>query len=177
MPVGTQGDVIYRGASSWQFLGAGTSGYFLRTNGAGANPSWASASGGPGATATTIEVDLGSSPVFRGQFTITDAGISGTSKVLCWQAPGPYTGKGTRADEAEMQPVSIIAVSPSSGSAIVYWQTPPIHLISQVSLAGRLNTAGATFDRLVNQRTPAEMRTIRTSCVRGNIKFTYVIFA
>jgi hypothetical protein len=38
-----QGDILYRGASGWARLGAGTSGQFLKTNGTGANPSWASA--------------------------------------------------------------------------------------------------------------------------------------
>jgi len=37
-----QGDILYRGASSWARLGAGTSGQYLKTNGAGANPAWAS---------------------------------------------------------------------------------------------------------------------------------------
>jgi hypothetical protein len=39
------GDVLYRGASSWERLAAGTSGQFLRTAGAGAAPTWASAGG------------------------------------------------------------------------------------------------------------------------------------
>lgn len=39
-----QGDILYRGASAWARLGAGTSGYFLKTNGASANPEWAAAS-------------------------------------------------------------------------------------------------------------------------------------
>lgn len=37
----TQGDIIYRDASGPQRLGAGTSGQFLQTQGAGANPQWA----------------------------------------------------------------------------------------------------------------------------------------
>lgn len=37
-----QGDILYRGASSWERLGAGTSGQFLKTQGTGANPAWAS---------------------------------------------------------------------------------------------------------------------------------------
>ena len=41
-----QGDVIYYTGSAWVNLGAGTSGYFLKTQGAGANPVWASAGGG-----------------------------------------------------------------------------------------------------------------------------------
>jgi hypothetical protein len=35
-----QGDVLYRDASGWARLGAGTSGQYLKTNGAGANPAW-----------------------------------------------------------------------------------------------------------------------------------------
>lgn len=36
-----QGDLLYRGASAWTRLGAGTSGQFLQTLGTGANPAWA----------------------------------------------------------------------------------------------------------------------------------------
>lgn len=35
-----QGDLIYRGASAWARLAAGTSGALLQSGGAGANPSW-----------------------------------------------------------------------------------------------------------------------------------------
>jgi hypothetical protein len=49
-----QGDILYRGASAWAALAPGTSGNFLKTNGAGASPSWASGAGGvcttPGAS-------------------------------------------------------------------------------------------------------------------------------
>jgi hypothetical protein len=43
-----QGDILYRGASTWTRLAAGTSGQYLKTLGTGANPEWAtvSASGG-----------------------------------------------------------------------------------------------------------------------------------
>jgi len=37
----TQGDILYRNGSANARLGAGTSGYFLKTQGAGANPAWA----------------------------------------------------------------------------------------------------------------------------------------
>ena len=40
----TQGDLLYRDASGLQRLGAGTSGQFLKTNGASANPAWATVS-------------------------------------------------------------------------------------------------------------------------------------
>jgi hypothetical protein len=42
----TRGAVLYRGASGWSALAPGTSGQFLKTLGAGADPAWATASGG-----------------------------------------------------------------------------------------------------------------------------------
>lgn len=39
-----QGDIYYRGASGFTRLGAGTSGQFLKTQGAGADPTWAASS-------------------------------------------------------------------------------------------------------------------------------------
>jgi hypothetical protein len=40
-----QGDILYRGAATWTRLGAGTNGHYLQTQGAGANPQWAAATG------------------------------------------------------------------------------------------------------------------------------------
>jgi hypothetical protein len=42
---GAQGDVLYRNASAWVNLAPGTSGQFLKTNGAAANPAWATPAG------------------------------------------------------------------------------------------------------------------------------------
>lgn len=44
----TQGDLLIRGASALARLGIGTSGYYLKSQGAGANPTWAAV---PGASA------------------------------------------------------------------------------------------------------------------------------
>lgn len=50
-----RGQVIYRGASGWAALSPGTNGYFLQTNGSGADPAWATVKGGGGAaTAPTL---------------------------------------------------------------------------------------------------------------------------
>lgn len=43
-----QGSILYRGAAAWAALAPGTSGHFLKTNGAGANPAWAAGGGGGG---------------------------------------------------------------------------------------------------------------------------------
>lgn len=40
----TQGQILYRSATAWSALSPGTTGQLLRTNGAAANPSWASLS-------------------------------------------------------------------------------------------------------------------------------------
>jgi hypothetical protein len=42
----TQGDLLYRDAAAWARLPAGTTGQVLQTQGAGANPLWATAGGG-----------------------------------------------------------------------------------------------------------------------------------
>jgi hypothetical protein len=51
-----QGDILYRGASSWAYLTPGTSGFFLQTQGASANPVWAATSGGD-VTGQSVSVD------------------------------------------------------------------------------------------------------------------------
>lgn len=48
----TQGSILYRGASSWTALPPGTSGQFLQTSGASANPAWASVGSAPSFTQT-----------------------------------------------------------------------------------------------------------------------------
>jgi len=138
------------------------------------------ATGGGGGAATTVEVDLGSTPVFRGRFTITDASIGTTSKVLCWQAPGPYTGKGTQSDEAEMAPVEIISVTPAAGSASVYWQTPMMVGAIPYSVSGgdggRVNQLVVALNgNNAFSRVPVQNR--RINKVRGNVKFSYTIFS
>lgn len=44
LPSGTQGDILYYNGTAWVVLPAGTSGQFLRTSGAAANPVWANQS-------------------------------------------------------------------------------------------------------------------------------------
>lgn len=148
--------------------GGGTANY-LRADGTWAAPTAAVA-------ATTIEVDLGAVAKWSGRFTITDAGISATSKVLCWQAPGPYTGKGTRADEAEMQPVNVIAVTPAAGSAVVHWQTPPAFVAEPVVPNGRRDAPSTAVG--FDPRYPyQDVITRRKGLVRGNVKFSYLIMS
>jgi hypothetical protein len=66
-----QGDILFRGASGWERLGAGTAGQFLRTGGAGQNVAW----GTPGltlldsgtlSTVAALDIVLTTYSAFRG---------------------------------------------------------------------------------------------------------------
>ena len=52
-----QGDILYRNATQWVNLAAGTDGHFLKTQGAGANPTWAAptATAAPGGSDTQMQ--------------------------------------------------------------------------------------------------------------------------
>lgn len=51
------------------------------------------ASGGGGGTATEVEVDFGSTPLFDKTFTITDAAVSGSSVVMAAPSGKVATGR------------------------------------------------------------------------------------
>jgi hypothetical protein len=134
------------------------------------------APGGGGGSATTVEVNTGSAAIWQGKFTITDGTITSSSKVLCWQAPGPYTGKGTMADEAEMAPVEVLAVEPATGTAVVKWRSvqgfhPRIELSRPLN---RTPASAVAFD-IVGEREIQGMKVLGK--VRGNIKFSYLVFS
>jgi len=150
-------------------LGSGTanSTTFLR-----GDQTWATPAGG-GSTATTVETTLAWGT--EGRFTITDAAISGTSKVLCWQAPGPYTGKGTLADEAAMQPVQVVSVAPAAGTAVVSWATPALLVTRPTPTTAMLRGAGTDANSGTNRDPQFTARKIGK--VRGAIKFSYLVLA
>lgn len=56
---GAQGDVLYRNATQWVNLAAGTNGHFLKTQGAAANPVWAAATAGAAGTDTQVQFNDG----------------------------------------------------------------------------------------------------------------------
>ena len=68
VPSGAQGDILYHDGNKFVRLGAGTDGHFLKTQGTGANPTWAAASGGGGASALN---DLSDVTYSSGDLTIS----------------------------------------------------------------------------------------------------------
>lgn len=66
-----QGDILYRGASAWARLGAGTNLQFLQTQGTSANPQWANGgtvllTSGTVSSAATLDLVLTSYTGYRG---------------------------------------------------------------------------------------------------------------
>ncbi len=97
-----QGDILYRGAATWARLGAGTSGQFLKTQGAGADPVWATVAAGS-VFGTLVKPVVGDYAwVNQGGATATDytngvyfkapAGAGTSFRIFKKAAPGtPYT--------------------------------------------------------------------------------------
>lgn len=89
---GTQGNVLFRGASQWQALAPSTSGYVLSTQGAGANPQWVPNTAG---SVSSVALALPASV-----FSVTGSPVTSTGTLtgsLITQAPnaiwaGPTTG-------------------------------------------------------------------------------------
>lgn len=75
-----QGDVLYYNGTAWVRLGAGTSGQFLKTNGAGANPSWANGS----ASTLTTQGDI----LYRDASGLARLGAGTSGQVLTTQGSG-----------------------------------------------------------------------------------------
>jgi hypothetical protein len=113
-------NVFTSGAKGLAPASGGGSTNFLRADG-----TWAAPSGGGGATTlTTVEKNLGSNPRRSGRFTIT--GLSGLTigkPVSISQAVAPYTNKGTRADEAEMDGLIVNAVVTAVDTITAYWNS------------------------------------------------------
>jgi hypothetical protein len=76
----TQGQVLYRGAAGWSVLATGTSGQFLKTQGAAANPVWADAVIGV-TTANGVSASLASGLLTFTLGAITPSSVASTGAV------------------------------------------------------------------------------------------------
>ena len=94
LPSGTQGDALYFNGSSWVSLPAGTSGLPLKTQGAGANPTWSA-----NYKATTIdEAGVGTGVTIEGTLLDSGAGtFTGALQAATVTATGTstFTGNST----------------------------------------------------------------------------------
>ncbi len=77
-----QGDLLYRSASGWTRLPAGTSGQVLHTQGSGANPQWATPSGGGGGGGTATWQLLSTVNITSAAATVDITGLTGHRRYL-----------------------------------------------------------------------------------------------
>lgn len=66
---------------------------------------------------TQVEIDFGTDPIYSKEFTITDAGVSGTSQIMATMALEAPTGK--EVDEIEMDMLKLMCQA-GSGQFILY---------------------------------------------------------
>lgn len=90
-----QGSILYRGPSAWAALAPGTNGQFLKTQGAGSNPAWATITPGTG--------------------TVTSVGL--TTPSFLSVAGSPITTSGTFALSLATQSANQVFVGPTTGAA------------------------------------------------------------
>lgn len=79
---------------------------------------------GGGLALLQVEVNLGTAPRKNGSFTISGAGMTVGKPVLIQQAAAVLTGKGTRADENEMDGIMVVGQVTSATVIRCYWSTP-----------------------------------------------------
>jgi hypothetical protein len=74
----------------------------------------------------TVEILMCTWPAqYSGHFTIADVDLVPGKPVMIQQAVGPYTGKGTLMDEAEMDQVHVTGITINSTTIQAYWVCQP----------------------------------------------------
>lgn len=99
-------------------------GRYVRTvNGNGPDGSGNVNVAGGSLSLTEVEVNLGSTPRRNGNFQITGlSGLVAGHHVLIHQALGPYTNKGTRADEFEMDAINVAGKVTNATTIQCHWK-------------------------------------------------------
>lgn len=82
----TRGAVLFRGDAGWQALAPGTSGQFLQTQGAGADPQWAAAGGGGGAATLWGASGLGLATLSSATATATGSFTGNPQQSMGWSS-------------------------------------------------------------------------------------------
>jgi hypothetical protein len=123
----TQGSILYRNATGWTQLGPGTTGQVLQTNGAGANPAWATAAGSGTVTSVATGTGLTGGPItVTGTISIANTGVSaatyGTSAsvpVIAVNAQGQITSATNTTINAVALTTGSITTTPTNANDLV----------------------------------------------------------
>ena len=133
----TQGDILYRNASGWVVLAPSTSGFFLQTQGAAANPQWAA--GNPG-TVTSVATNNG----LTGG-TITSSGTIGLAAITTLTGLVNTTG-GSAVPTATTLTAWIDAALGSTRGDILYRNATVWTVLAPSTAGFSLQTGGAGAD-------------------------------
>jgi len=140
-----QGDVLYYNGSAWTDLAHGTSGQYLQTQGASANPQWATLTIGTGALTGTVQVAQGGT----GDATLTTYGLlagAGTGNVA---SIGPGTSgqlliaQGASSNPAFETVSGDIAVTNAGAATVGSLGGKAVSLGGALTTAGAFTTSGA----------------------------------
>lgn len=93
-------------------------------------------------TPTTVEINFGSVPKRSGSFDITGlTNLDITRTVVITQAPGPYTGKGTLPDEAEMDQCLVTGYVFSTTVIRCYWVSALSRMVGNIKFTYQVITS------------------------------------
>jgi len=125
-PLTAKGDLIVHDGTHSVRHAVGTDTFVLTADAAQTDGvKWAAAPGASSLTLTEVEKDLGVA-AYSGTFDITGlAGLTASKQVLIVQKAGPYTGKGDRQDEAEMDQVAATGYVVDANTIRAYWVCQP----------------------------------------------------
>jgi hypothetical protein len=143
-----QGDLLYYNGSSWVRLAAGTSGFFLKTNGGSANPAWGQPSTQLYSTATAVNVSSGTTSEQTMISFSLSGGVLGTSGVV----------KG----KLQFSAFPLTATGTSSKVVRVYYGSTAIASSNIFDTSGTsLGSAVVEFEIIANGATNSQLLTVR----------------
>jgi hypothetical protein len=149
-----QGDVMYYSGTDWVRLGAGTSGQYLKTNGAAANPEWATVSGAGGAVILGEVSTASGSSVTLGSLVLTDYKV-----IQLWLLGVSHsnTGFGLKVGNSSSDEVTVYSMT-ASGAGDVTCGTVHIDLAdgkgTALAAAGSV-VGGGSFDTALSTSSTA----------------------
>lgn len=180
-----RGDILFRGASDWSRLAAGTSGHYLKTNGAGADPTWAAQTvqgitlATPVASTSGTSIDFTGIPAGTKRITVTLNGVSVSASGLPMIQIGDSGGIENTGYTGRVNGTNFSAgftLVTSSGGAYVHHATAVLNLVNSstntwaVGSCG-VNDGGAAYTAAGYKALSATLDRVRITTSTGTDTF------